>query len=118
MQISQAVKAFLEYHRANSEKNTVNGYHFVLCRFKREFGRRKIDGVTSEEIFSFLVSLTHTRKQSTKYSRCALTSELSSTTSLIAINSTFPTLATVPSSNGSFGHPNRTTDRNSQGDRR
>ena len=49
----------------------MNGYHFVLCRFKREFGRRKIDGITSEEIFSFLVSLTEARKQSTKYSRCA-----------------------------------------------
>ena len=32
MQVSEAVKACLEYHQANSEKNTVNGYHFVLGR--------------------------------------------------------------------------------------
>jgi len=53
------------------KKNTVVGYRFVLCRLKREFGRRRIDRVTSEEIFSFLVSLTNARKQGTKYTRCA-----------------------------------------------
>jgi len=43
----------------------------VLGRFTREFGRSKIDSITSEDVFCFLASLTKIRKQSTRYSRCA-----------------------------------------------
>jgi len=43
----------------------------VLGQFTKEFGRRRIDSITSEETFSFLAFLTGARKQSTRYSRCA-----------------------------------------------
>ena len=57
--------------RQTRKKNTVNGYHFVLGRFTKEFGRRRIDSITSEDAFCFLAALTKIRKQSTRYSRCA-----------------------------------------------
>ena len=37
MKVSKAVDACLEYHQANSEKNTVVTYGFVFARFKTEF---------------------------------------------------------------------------------
>ena len=43
----------------------------MLGRFTKEFGRRKIDSITSEYAFCFLAFLTKIRKQSTRYSRCA-----------------------------------------------
>ena len=43
----------------------------MLGQFTKEFGRRRIDSITSEETFSFLAFLTGARKQSTRYSRCA-----------------------------------------------
>jgi len=43
----------------------------VLGQFTKEFGRRRIESITSEETFSFLAFLTGARKQSTRYSRCA-----------------------------------------------
>ena len=43
----------------------------MLGKFTREFGRRRIDSITSEDVFCFLASLTKIRKQSTRYSRCA-----------------------------------------------
>jgi hypothetical protein len=62
MKVATAVDACLEYHQANSEKNTVKGYHFVLGRFAGEFGSRGIDSITSEDAFCFLASLTNARK--------------------------------------------------------
>ena len=62
MKVSKAVDACLEYHQANSEKNTVITYGFVFARFKTEFEKRPINKITSEEIFSFLAALTEGKK--------------------------------------------------------
>jgi len=43
----------------------------VLGQFKKEFGRRRIESITSEETFSFLAFLAGAKKQSTRYSRSA-----------------------------------------------
>ena len=67
MKVAAAVDACLEYHPANSEKNTVTTYRFVLSRFREEFEKWRIDRITSEVIFSFLACLTEGKKQSTKY---------------------------------------------------
>jgi hypothetical protein len=37
MKVATAVDACLEYHQANSEKNTVITYRFVLGRFRTKF---------------------------------------------------------------------------------
>ena len=58
MKIAAAVDTYLKYHQANSEKNTVITYRFVLSRFREEFQKWPIDSITSEVIFSFLASLT------------------------------------------------------------
>ena len=39
-------------------KNTLATYGFVLERFARRFGKRKIAEITSEGVFSFLASCT------------------------------------------------------------
>ena len=54
------------------KKNTVITYRFVFARFKTEFEKRPINKITSEEIFSFLAALTEGKKQSTKYTWCAV----------------------------------------------
>jgi hypothetical protein len=46
--------------------NTVITYEFVLCRFREQFEKWRIDKITSEVIFSFLANLTEGKKQSTK----------------------------------------------------
>ena len=43
----------------------------MLGQFRKEFGRRGIESITSEETFSFLAFLAGAKKQSTRYSRCA-----------------------------------------------
>jgi len=72
MKVPQAVDACLEYHQANSEKNTAITYRFVLGRFRKEFEKARVDKLTSEDIFSFLAAFTEGKKQSTKYTWCAV----------------------------------------------
>jgi integrase/recombinase XerD len=38
----------------------------VLGEFRKEFGRRRIESITSEETFSFLAFLAGAKKQSTR----------------------------------------------------
>ena len=62
----------LSITRPIRKKNTVITYRFVLDRFRTEFEKRRVDKVNSEEIFSFLAALTEGKKQSTKYTWCAV----------------------------------------------
>jgi len=62
----------LSITRPIRKKNTVITYGFVFARFQTEFEKRPINKITSEEIFSFLAALTEGKKQSTKYTWCAV----------------------------------------------
>jgi len=64
-----ALTCFIEYHEANSKKNTVRNYRFVLSRFCESFGERDMESITTEEILSFLTQITQGTKQTTKRSR-------------------------------------------------
>ena len=71
MKVSVAVSSFIEYHSANSKKNTLKNYEFVTIPFRNQFGDRELDTITSDEILPFLIDLTNGAKQSTKKLRYA-----------------------------------------------
>ena len=52
MKVSRAVDNCLEYHRVNSQKNTLISYEFLLSKFSAAFGDRELESITSEEILS------------------------------------------------------------------
>ena len=54
------------------KKNTAITYSFVLGRFRKQFEKARVDKLTSEDIFSFLAAFTEGKKQSTKYTCCAV----------------------------------------------
>ncbi len=66
MKIIQAGELWLDYHRFNSQKNTVKSYEALLSRFNKDFGERSIENVTTDEILEFLNQITEGRKQQTK----------------------------------------------------
>ena len=69
MKVSQAVDFHLQYHQANSKKNTVKTCEFVLSRFIVRFGDRDLASIPQEEVLEFLLSLTKDNKQATKRNR-------------------------------------------------
>jgi integrase/recombinase XerD len=71
MKVSQAVSLCLEYHKSNSRQSTVRGYEAILSRFCQQFEDRNIEGITSNEVLSFLTHMTEHRKQHTKRTRYA-----------------------------------------------
>lgn len=56
----------MQYHQANSKKNTIKTCEFVLIRFVVRFGQRDLASVSQEEVLDFLLSLTKNNKQATK----------------------------------------------------
>jgi len=72
MKVSEAITCFTEYHEANSKKNTVRNYRFVLDLFDEKFGERDIESITTDESLSFLTQITHGTKQTARRSRYTL----------------------------------------------
>jgi hypothetical protein len=58
MQVFEAVKIWLKYHKANSREKTLRTYRTILLRFRDEFRERNLESLTSEEILSFLGKVT------------------------------------------------------------
>jgi site-specific recombinase XerD len=54
MQVFEAVKIWLEYHKSNSREKTLRTYRTILTKFRDEFGERNLEDLTAEEILSFL----------------------------------------------------------------
>ncbi len=54
MKVSQAVDFPLQYHRANSKKNTIKTCEFVRTRFTAQFGKRDLASVSAEDVLAFL----------------------------------------------------------------
>ncbi len=89
MKVSQAVDFHLQYHRANSKKNTIKTCEFVLSRFTAQFDKRDLASISQEEVMAFLLSLTKNNKQATKRNRYSVLSSFYN----FSINSTLPALA-------------------------
>ena len=45
MQVSEAIKHFLEYHKSHSKENSVRAYKLVLAQFYEEFGAERASRV-------------------------------------------------------------------------
>jgi integrase/recombinase XerD len=76
MQVHEAVKIWLEYHKTNSREKTLRTYRTILLRFRDEFGERNLESLTSEEILSFLGRVTDGAKPQTKRIRYSQLSAL------------------------------------------
>ena len=53
MQVFEAAKICLEYHRTNSKKNTIKAYEMILTKFCRQFGERDIYNITTDDAIIF-----------------------------------------------------------------
>jgi hypothetical protein len=69
IKVEQAISLYQEYHKVNSKKNTIDAYRDTLSKFCDEFGGRELESLSSEEVLSFLSSITEGTKQSTKHTR-------------------------------------------------
>ncbi|MHC5172943.1 MAG: tyrosine-type recombinase/integrase, partial [Planctomycetota bacterium] len=69
MKVSKAVQFYLQYKKANAKNNSLKNYRYILRKFENSFGEREVDTITTEEIISFLTTLTRNNKQNTKRSR-------------------------------------------------
>jgi len=69
MQISEAAKLFLEYHKSHSKENSVRAYNLVLTQLLKEFGVENLEGITTERMLSFLNRITEGKKRQTKRTR-------------------------------------------------
>ena len=53
MKVSQAIAGYMEYHLANSKKNTIRNDEYTLRRFRDQFAERELGSITSDEILFF-----------------------------------------------------------------
>jgi hypothetical protein len=58
MNVSQASKIWLEYHRAHSKHNTVRAYEFTIAKFNQNFENLKLDEVSTDDILNFMTQIT------------------------------------------------------------
>jgi site-specific recombinase XerD len=76
MKISQAVTRWEAYQKGNLKPNTLRAYHRILTKFTNEFAERDCHDLTTDEVLSFLNTLTEHTKQQTKRTRYAHLSSL------------------------------------------
>ncbi len=88
MKVSRAVSFHLQYHQANSKKNTIKTCEFVLSKFSTRFGKRDLASISQEEVLDFLLSLTKNNKQATKRNRYSVLSSFYN----FSINTALPAL--------------------------
>ena len=69
MKVSQAAIFWLNYHRANSSKNTIRAYKELLERFCQENGDKDLKELTSDEVLGFLNGITEGKKPQTRKTR-------------------------------------------------
>jgi hypothetical protein len=69
MQVSEATRLWLEYHRSHSKKNSTRAYKLVLTHLCEEFGATDLKEITTERVLSFLNRITEGRKRQTKRTR-------------------------------------------------
>jgi len=66
MNLSQASKIWIDYHRAHSKKNTVRAYEFTIAKFKQNLANLKIKEVSTDDILNFMTQVSEGRKPQTK----------------------------------------------------
>ena len=58
MNVSQASKIWLEYHRAHSKHNTVRAYEFTIEKFNQNFASLNLNEVSTDDILDFMAKFT------------------------------------------------------------
>ena len=71
MNVLKAVEIWLGYHKAHSKKNTVRAYESILFKLCREFDKRRLNELSTNDMLSFLNRITIGKKSSTKRVRYA-----------------------------------------------
>jgi integrase len=66
MNVSQASKIWLDYHRAHSKKNTVRAYEFTIEKFNLNFASLNLKEVSTDDILNFMSQITEGLKPQTK----------------------------------------------------
>jgi site-specific recombinase XerD len=69
MQISEAAKLWLEYHKSHSKENSIRAYKLVITQLCEEFGEENLEEITTERVLSFLNRITEGKKRQTKRTR-------------------------------------------------
>ena len=69
MQILEAAKLWLEYHKSHSKENSIRAYKLVLSKFCEEFGAENLEDITTDRVLSFLNRITEGRKRQTRRTR-------------------------------------------------
>jgi len=50
MQVSEAAKLWLGYHKSHSKENSIRAYKLVLSKFCQEFEAESLDKITTEKV--------------------------------------------------------------------
>jgi integrase len=66
MNVSQASKIWLDYHRAHSKHNTVRAYEFTITKFNKDLANLNLNEVSTDNILNFMTQITEGRKPQTK----------------------------------------------------
>jgi site-specific recombinase XerD len=66
MNVSQASKIWLEYHRAHSKHNTIRAYEFTIAKFNQNFASLNLNEVSTDDILDFMAKFTEGLKPQTK----------------------------------------------------
>ena len=65
MNVSQASKIWLDYHRAHSKENTVRAYEFTIAKFNQNFENLNLNEVSTDDILDFMTQITEGTKPQT-----------------------------------------------------
>ena len=66
MNVRQALKIWLDFHRAHSGGNTVRAYEFTIAKFNQHFANLNINEVSTDDILDFMFHIIEGRKPQTK----------------------------------------------------
>ena len=69
MQVSEAAKLWLEYHKCHSKENSIRAYRMILIQLCEEFGPENLEDITTERALSFLNRITGGKKPQTRKTR-------------------------------------------------
>ena len=66
MNVSQASKIWLEYHRAHSKHNTIRAYQFTIAKFNQHFANQNLKEMSTDDILDFMAKFTEGQTPQTK----------------------------------------------------
>jgi len=69
MKVADTITYCINYHKINSRSNTLANYEYLLGKFGHCYRNRNINAITTEEIITFLATITEGRRQNTKRTR-------------------------------------------------